>query len=170
MVLGMPGYFFKARSAIQSQVYLGSGISEYGWSFKRLFNFNEQMTPDIFVKVGNYFNTLEYGNYKMYAPPLVKTDGKNAYDGGFLMTTNRIQLATNDGFDNIVDSEFEYLIKFCNKGVGTYEEVLSILQKDDVHYLLVLNENAKKTLEESGVTLVLEDTENEDPYYLFKFN
>ena len=34
----------------------------------------------------------------------------------------------------------------------------------------MLNENAKKTLEESGVTLVLEDTENEDPYYLFKFN
>lgn len=170
MILGIPTYFVKHRSTIQAQVYLGSGISKYGWSFKRLFSFNEQMTPDIFVKVGNYFNTLEYGNYKMYTPPLVKTDGKNTYDGGFLMTTNRIQLATNNGFDNIVDSEFEYLIKFCNKGVGTYEEVLSILQKDDVHYLLVLNENAKKTLEESGVTLVLEDTENEDPYYLFKFN
>lgn len=170
MILGIPTYFVKHRSTIQAQVYLGSGISKYGWSFKRLFNFYEQMTPDIFVKVGKYFNTLEYGNYKMYTPPLVKTDGKNTYDGGFLMTTNRIQLATNDGFDNIVDSEFEYLIKFCNKGEGTYEEVLSILQKDDVHYLLVLNENAKKTLEESGVTLVLEDTENEDSYYLFKFN
>ena len=72
MVLGMPGYFFKARSAIQSQVYLGSGISEYGWSFKRLFNFNEQMTPDIFVKVGNYFNTLEYGNYKCMLHHLLK--------------------------------------------------------------------------------------------------
>ena len=170
MILGMPTYFVKYRNAIQTQVYLGSGICEYGWSFKRLLNFNEQMTPDIFVKVGNYFNTLEYGNYKMYAPALVKTDGKDVYDGGFLMTTNRIQLASSEGFDNIVDSEFEYLIKFCNEGVGTSEKVQNILQKDDVHYLLVFNENAKKTLKANGVKLVLEDTENVNPYYLFKFN
>lgn len=168
MILGIPTYFIKHRSTIQAQAYLGSGISEYGWSFKRLLNFNEQMTPNIFVKVGDYFNTLEYGNYKLYTPQLIHTDGKKTLDGGFLMTTNRVQVASHDGFDHIEDSEYTCLNQFCYKGIGNYDEVSAVLQKQGVHYLLVYNKKAKKVLNDNGVKLVLEDTENTNPYYLFK--
>ena len=151
--------------------FLSSGISAAGWNFSRVFDMNTKMIPDIFVEVGDYFNTLPYDNYKMYTCHNFNTDGgMGTLDGGFEMSTNRLHVSNSDGFKKLNDKDFSKLNSFCMSGDLTYTEVHDILQKENIQYILVFNKNAADILECDGDSLVLSNEQNLNPYYLLKVN
>ena len=151
--------------------FLSSGISAAGWNFSRVFDMNTKMIPDIFVEVGDYFNTLPYDNYKMYTCYNFNTDGgMGTSDGGFEMSTNRLHVSNSDGFKKFNDKDFSKLNSFCMSGDLTYTEVHDILKKENIQYILVFNKNAADILECDGDSLVLSNEQNLNPYYLLKVN
>lgn len=151
--------------------FLASGISSAGWNFKRVLDVDTKMIPEIFVEVGDYFNTLPYGNYKMYTCNQFVTDGGYVtYDGGFEMTTNRLHIANQNGFKKLDDNAIATLDEFCKEGSVNINDTLSILSKENIEYILVFNEQAANDLASNGNKLVLKNEQNLNPYYLLRIS
>ena len=151
--------------------YLGSGISEDGWDFSRLLNFNTKMVPNIFSEVGDYFNSLTFDSYKLFTCGNFFTDdGKSTQDVGFMLTTNRLQISYRNGFENLNNSDIALLNQFCEQGDLDANTVHSVLLKENIDYILVFNKEAVNRLEQIGDQLVLENETNKNPYYLLKVN
>lgn len=148
--------------------YLGSGISGDGWNFRRVIDINTAMTTDIFKEVGNYFNTLPGEVYKLYCPMLFYTDGIQSSDHGFVMSSSKIQIQDRGGFDVLNADELLYLNDFSLYGQGELSVVKSLIEKEDISYILLFNETSKSYFEDNQI--VLENTKNENPWFLIKIN
>ena len=126
------------------------------------------MTTDIFKEVGNYFNTLPGEVYKLYCPMLFYTDGIQSSDHGFVMSSSKIQIQDRGGFDVLNADELLYLNDFSLYGQGELSVVKSLIEKEDISYILLFDETSKSYFEENQV--VLQNTENKNPWFLIKIN
>ena len=137
--------------------YLGSGISSAGWDFSRLFSKNNSMTLDIFANIGNYFNSLPYGNYTLYCPESFTYNDNETFSLGFLMSSNRIQLHAREGI-NIPEEKIALLNSFCLGKSNETDLVCSYLNDYELEYIVIFDENSKQLLENKGGTVVFENT------------
>lgn len=164
-------FFVGKQTTFLNYTFLASGVSSAGWNFKRVLDVNTKMVPDIFVEVGDYFNTLPYGNYKMYTCNQFVTDGGyTTYDGGFEMTTNRLHIANHNGFKKLDENDIATLDKFCKDGSVSTGDVLAILNKENIEYILVFNKQAASDLESDGNKLLIKNEQNLNPYYLLRIS
>ena len=156
------------RSAFVNFTYLGSGISEDGWSFSRIFDLNTTMTAEIYDNVAAYINSQNGYRHKLYCPSRFPTDGTIADGFGFIMSSSHIQIQERNGFDVLDENELSYLENYSISSDGTGSKIKSLLQKEEIEYYLVFNENSKNELENLGLETCLEGMENTDPYWLMK--
>lgn len=108
---------------------------------------NDKMLPDVIVEVGEYFNQLPYGNYRVFAPYYADYEGTQIRFEGLSMASNRIELVyPKENYKSFVpngagimdNEEYEQLM------IPTSESnVLSILNKYSVKYVLISKENIK---------------------------
>ena len=160
--------FYFGQNTFLSYVYLGSGISENGWNFHRLLNFNTNMTAEIFENVGKYFNELTNDTYKLFSPAVFYTDLLKTYDYGFMLSSSKIQIQDRGGIDVLNADELLYLNDFSLYGQGELSVVKSLIEKEDISYILLFDETSKSYFEENQV--VLQNTENKNPWFLIKIN
>ncbi|MDD7281957.1 DUF6077 domain-containing protein [Floccifex sp.] len=160
--------FFTLNQNVFTQYdFLASGISGDGWDFSRVVDFDTPMTATIFDEVGSYFDTLPEESYKLFCPEAIVTDGIDSYNYGFVMSSDKIQIHNRNGFDVLNDQELTYLTDFSLYGQGDVNAVKELCSKEGISYILVFNSQAKDYLS-SSYELILENTENINPYYLFK--
>lgn len=164
-------FFLIHRVEFLNYSYLGSGISSAGWSFSEILNFNNTMTASIFEDVGNYFNSLSYGNYKLYAPGAFEFDNNTTYEIGFIMSSNRIQVAERGGFENITGDELQKLNDF-SLGITTDDanQIYDILIDNQVDYIMLTNENSENELKNLGAECVLEINNVSGTFHLMEVN
>ena len=166
ILLASVAFFFTHIESFIEYDYLGSGISSAGWNFSRVFDFNNKMTPEIFWKVGDYFNTLPYGNYRFFAPAEFTFDEIPTLELGFIMSSNRIQVFERGGFEGISEDEANMLTKYSLNEKYSYDHVEPLLKKYNVDYILILNHNHVNELQEYGAKEVLKIENVSGTYYL----
>ena len=126
------------------------------------------MTAEIFENVGKYFNELTNDTYKLFSPAVFYTDGLKTYDYGFMLSSSKIQIQDRGGFDVLNADELLYLNDFSLYGQGELSVVKSLIEKEDISYILLFDETSKSYFEENQV--VLQNTENKNPWFLIKIN
>ncbi len=165
MILGVSKYIYTNREYIYQQDFLGSGMTKLGYSIEPLLQ-NDKMMPQIMVDVGNYFDSLDYGNYSLILPNEVIYEGITIPSSGFLITSNRIELCSHNGCNYTTPEEIEEVNKFYTNEID-YKNIDYILKKHEIDYILVTEENQKDELLKYGFKVVLSHKEN-NQYYLLK--
>ena len=156
----------------KQQDFLGSGMTKKGYDFSRVLDFNTSMAPDITVRVGNYFDSLPYGNYRLYISNVVPYDNVKIPDTAFNVVSNRIQIHSRGGFGNLKIHNEILLNDFCDgkKDVSFYR-IQSLFQKYKIDYILVTNIESKQELSKAGYDMVLSNKGYDDnTYFLFELN
>lgn len=159
-------------NSIKQQDFLGSGMTKKGYDFSRVLDFNTSMAPDITVRVGNYFDSLPYGNYRLYISNVVPYDNVKIPDTAFNVVSNRIQIHSRGGFGNLKIHNEILLNDFCDgkKDVSFYR-IQSLFQKYKIDYILVTNIESKQELSKAGYDMVLSNKGYDDnTYFLFELN
>lgn len=153
---------------IKSYQYLGSGMIKEGYDFNRLLDINTDMMPDIYTNIGEYFNELDYGNYTLLGPSEFEYNHIKMYTQGFIISSNRIELCTYNGCDNLTGEEYNKINEFYKNNLSFYE-IEDILNEHKIMFILVFNEEHKVILEKQGYTLVYNDKDlYNNQYYLFQ--
>ncbi len=163
-------YFLTNMQVFVFYAYNGSGISTDGWNFSRVFDLNNRMTATIFSKVGDYFNTLPYGNYKFFAPSAFVYDDITTYELGFMMSSNRIQIHERGGFEGMTDDESKLLSAFALDDQNIdFNQAYDLLMKYNVQYVLMMD-GANKELLDAHAKEVLTIDNISGRYVLLKMN
>lgn len=161
------GLFYILYDQIIEIDLLGSGVSKDGYSVKRIIE-NDYMTPELFVKVGEYFNQLEYGNYRLLANDNYEYDDSYINSASLVFASNRIETCIRGGCQ-MSDDEYSYSIKYFNNTIN-YQEFESILKEKQIDYVLVNDINKKNELSSHGFSteLIYVNRNQENTFYLMK--
>lgn len=168
LLVGVIGYIYTHIDQIKQQNWLASGMTEYGYSIYPLIK-NDEMMPSIMCEVGDYFNTKEYGNYPLLVPEVINWDGYPTYANGFVFASNRIELCTNNGANNLDQNQLDMLYKYYSNGCN-YSDIADILSDHKINYILVQDNDQKEDLLRHGWTLELSSDKINETYYLLKGN
>lgn len=163
-LLAVFGYIYINIDYIYEQDFLGSGMTTMGYSINNILR-NQEMMPDIMVEVGEYFNSLDYGNYSLILPNEVSVDYATVPSNGFIITSNRIELCSYNGCKNMTNDEYDKVNKYFKKEVP-YGTIMPILKKHEIKYILVTDVEQKKELELNNCEVV--KFGNKEDYYLLK--
>lgn len=170
IIVGTMAFVYINRGLIATYTELGSGMSSQGYSFKRLKNLNTNMVPDIVDEVGEYFNSLPYGNYRVYISDYFTYDGVEMCDESiFNNASNRIAIHRNAGFDNMDFNDKTDLNNMCDGNYMDLGVIKSLTQKYNIKYFLVFNDESMLNLSECGYKVVLNNKDSVGSnYYLMK--
>lgn len=148
--------------------YLGSGISKAGWNFSRILDFDNTMSLEIFSDIGSYFNNLDYGNYRLYAPQSFIYNGNETFSAGLITESNRIQIHIGGGFEELTSDDNAILNDFALGTESDVSVVLDALNRCDIDYILLFDENNTQLLLQNQGTLVFDSKDSTNKYYLVK--
>ena len=163
-------YFLTHMQVFVFYAYNGSGISTDGWNFSRVFDPNNRMTATIFSRVGDYLNTLPYGNYRFFAPSAFVYDDITTYELGFMMSSNRIQIHERGGFAGMTDDESKLLTAFALDDQNIdFNQAYDLLVKYNVQYVLMMD-GANKELLNAHAEEVLTIDNISGRYVLLRMN
>lgn len=135
---------------------------------------NDKMLPNIIVKIGEYFDTLPYGNYRVFAPYYADYKGTQNRFEGLSMASNRIELVypkenyhsfVPNGAGIIENEDYDLLMNFV-QGQISYNEISDLLEKHEIHYVVVSSSKAYKELEKNNYKAIVRDESNQ--LYLLK--
>lgn len=152
-------YIYLNFEDIKYNNFLGSGINETGYNFANIVN-KENLMPDIFNQIGDYFNKLPYGNYTLLAPASFKIGSYYTYQTGFNMVSNRIQIINRA--QNSDDSDNYTIINDYLSGKIDLLNAQTALDYFENAYILTLSNAQKTELESLGYEIKL----HSDNYYL----
>ena len=133
---------------------------------------NDKMLPDVIVKVGEYFNQLPYGNYRVFAPYYADYEGTQIRFEGLSMASNRIELVyPKENYKSFVpngagimdNEEYDLLMQFSIDGMQQ-DSADQILKKYNIKYFIV-SSKANKVIVKNRYQCVLE---NISGIYLYK--
>lgn len=168
-MMGVISFFFVHINDFVKYDYLASGVCKYGWDFSRVLDVSTKMTPDIFYEIGEYFNQVPYGNYRVFAPSAFEYDGKDTLELGLMMSSNKIQIHERGGFQGITDDEIQTLTDFSLGGYIDIYYVQKLIEKYDIDYILMHDKAHKNELISLlGAEQVLQLENVSGPYYLVK--
>ena len=150
-----------------------TGITYAGYRANIPFK-NDKMLPNIIVKIGEYFDTLPYGNYRVFAPYYADYEGTQIRFEGLSMASNRIELVypkenyhsfVPNGAGIIENEDYDLLMNFV-QGQISYNEISDLLEKHEIHYVVVSSNKAYKELEKNNYKAIVRDESNQ--LYLLK--
>ncbi|MBM6879742.1 hypothetical protein H6A09_03570 [[Clostridium] spiroforme] len=159
-------YIYTHIEEIKQQNWLASGMTEYGYSIYPLIK-NDEMMPNVMCEVGAYFNNKEYGNYPLLVPESMNWDGYPMYTNGFVFASNRIELCTNNGANNLSKDQLDLLYKYYSNECN-YSDIAKILSDHNINYILVQDKNQMDDLIRNGWTLEISSDKINETYYLLK--
>lgn len=160
------GFVFTHLEQMGSYDYAGSGLDKNGYSAKRLFS-NQYMVPELVVEIGDYFNSLPYGNYYFVTESTVPYEDTTIDKRVFNMASNRIEVCYEGGCNYFRPSETELMDNYYS-GELTYDDIKDTLEYFKIDYMLVEGEEKKNELEAAGKEAILIYEDNGDIYYLIK--
>ncbi len=143
--------------------FLGSGISQKGYDADELVK-NETLVLDIYSDVGNYFDTLPYGNYTLLAPAEKNIDNHKILYSGFVMGSNRIQIVYRIA-DTEMNKNYDVINSYLNNQIS-YVDAKGALEYFNNDYILTFSRKQAVELEENGSEIVYKKGD----YYLLKLD
>lgn len=148
IIIGFGTYVIVKEEKIIQQNFIGSGVNEEGYSLERLLN-NDTMVHPIIKQVGDYFNTLEYRNYRVLFYAKYNCEGGAVNSVGFVMGSNRIEICQHEGCNGTTEKELGQMYLYLDNQIK-FEEVSGILEKRGIEYTLVYNEDVLRDLTNRG--------------------
>lgn len=143
--------------------FLGSGISHKGYSTDELLE-NETLILDIYSDIGNYFDTLPYGNYTLLAPAEKNINNHKILYGGFVMGSNRIQIVYRT--DNVeMIKNYDVINDYLNNQIS-YTDAKNSFEYFESDYILTFSKKQAEELEKNGSKIVYKKSD----YYLLKLD
>lgn len=136
-------YWLKNIERFKLYEYLGSGVNKDGYSISRLLH-NDQMIPNLISETGKYFETLDYGNYKLFLAESYSYDNTELDSMGFVMASNRIETSLRGGC-GLTQTEYDTALDYF-RGEKTYSELSIIVKKREIDYILIGDEKQYEEL------------------------
>lgn len=167
ILIAVFGYIYQNIDEIKKQNWLASGMTEYGYSMNSIRK-NDKMMPTVMCEVGEYFDQLDYGNYPLLLPKEINWDGYPLDTNGFVFASNRIELCTYNGADNLETEKLEILYKFFSNELG-YNDIKGILFEHKIKYILVQDVSQRDELIKNNWTIVLSNDKINSTYYLLEY-
>lgn len=165
MVISMLLFIKSKYNEIKNYTNREDAFTEGGYSLKAITS-NDSMIPDMFVDVGNYFNKLPYGNYKLVSEGSIIYRNLIYDDQSFLLSSNRIELAFESYWNPTI--EYSYVNRYLQRKDGiTFNYILPIVKKYNIHYFFTTRKLIAKDLGENGLKLVLGNRSK--GYWLYKY-
>lgn len=163
------GYIYQHYDLIKNIDFLGSGMTVYGYSLDNLTE-NDKLMPQLYVDIGNYFNQLPYGNYRLLCETNMIYNESLFYSVGFVFSSNRIETCYDGGCDGITNEEYSALSNF-NAVSDNVDDIETLVAKRKIDYILITNENSVEILKDKGYEVVLTSvSKKNESYYLVKTN
>lgn len=143
-----------------------SGMAKSGYTLNPLLD-NDQLLPEEIAEIGDYFNSLPYGNYRIMLP----IEFENYKDIGKLTMTslysasNRVEFLYShaDINKNITKEDIYSIIDFYNYGVKDYQRIEKIMDKTNTSYILVFDKDDENYFDNHSFSRV--QTSSTDFYY-----
>lgn len=128
-----------------------------GYSLK-IVTSNDKMLPDLIANVGNYFNSLPYGNYKLISEGYIPY--KNTYidNESFLLASNRIELVY-PSTSSEMDPNYGTIQKYL-RGEVPYSTAKAMLNASGANYIVTTRKNIAKDLQSHNYAVVYHDKAN----------
>ena len=120
----------------------GQGMTPIGYSKETVLN-NDKMLPNSIVEVGDYFNKLPYGNYKLLSSAKIPYKSTYIDNVSFMMASNRIELWMTT--QNYQMDDYKVMTKFLN-GTIPYYVVDYIFKKYNLKYVFTTKQICKDQL------------------------
>lgn len=159
LVIGTCTNVYINRKKVVTFTKEAQSATPQGYSLKILTD-NDKMLPDMIVNIGNYFNKLPYGNYRLLSEGQIPY--KNTYidNESFLLASNRIELFINgiDTEDGSTDSYWA-LIKFL-RGETDYSTAAQTIKQSGIKYVFTTRENCKNELVANKHKVIYYDQKN----------
>jgi len=166
LTFGIVIFMYSNKDYIKEDTSLSTGISQFGYSINQLLD-NDRLIPDIMIEVGQYFDSLEYGSYRLISPYNVPYNGRLVHGRNFVMVSNNIETCFNGGCNNMTENQLSNVDKFFNNQLS-YLEIKKITELHQIDYMLVVEKGQKEELENSGFTVILSSLEENKEYYLLQ--
>lgn len=152
-------------------IFAGSGTSEEGWDFSRLFSFSEDMVPDPVNRIGDYLDSQPYDQYLMALPDTIHEDNLIIDQKSALIASNRAAVVLTTGTGLLMPEDEQVLYDYVNNGNGDLETVTEILEKYDISLIGANEGPAREQLASSSdfEAVVLPDgPDSEGGFTLFR--
>lgn len=141
--------------------YDGSGANQDGYSLKRVLE-NQYMVPELITQIGNYLDTLPYGNYKLFGAYETPYDESNINVRLLTLTSNRAEIYTPGAFgeenSKKVNNYFKNKDEFIN--------IIDLFIEENLDYVLIFNDNQVKDFVANGFKIAFSYNHNGKTYYL----
>lgn len=132
-------------------------MTPLGYSFTPL-TANDKMLPELVVKVGDYFNKLPYGNYRLLSEGHIPYKGTYIDNQSFLLSSNRIELWF-DSRDEKVNIDYQKILLYL-RGQLHYKDVEGIFAYTKFQYIYTTREPIMKDLLMHNCKVVMKDQVN----------
>lgn len=165
VLIGSLSFFGYLYDDIIKQDFLGSGVSVDGYSINRIIE-NDEMTPRLFIEIGNYFNELDYGNYRLLASDSYKYDDSTIDSSSLVFASNRIETCYRGGCKMSGD-EYAKSVQYFNNEM-TLDEFKQILKQKEINYILVDDVHQMNELANDSFTIELTYQNKDKNFYLMK--
>lgn len=136
------GQFVTKSDSWQAYDQLGSGISAAGWDWGRPFDITTPMVADAVFELGQYYDSLPYGNYVTGVPLTIPSNGEGVNSKNLLTASNRVELAGEEAEP--------FLSTYLSDHAGSYEDIMDLVRQYGISYLLSANEETTSELSSSG--------------------
>jgi len=166
LTFGMVVFMYSNKDDIKEDTSLSTGISQFGYSIDQLLE-NDKLVPDIMVEIGEYFDSLEHGSYRLISSHNIPYNGRLLNGRNFVMASSNIETCFHGGCNNLTDNQLSEVERFFNNEVG-YHEIEKIIVSQKIDFLLVNEEGQKEELEKNGFTVVLSSLEANRQYFLLQ--
>lgn len=162
----MTGYLFFCNIPLFNSIeYPGSGTSPFGWDVTRVIPIETHMLPSPIYEIGEYFNELPYGNYRLLLPASIP-DGEFSSDhANILMASNRIETVLRDHPDGLTDEQLNTMLNYLGGDIELSESVLPMLEEFKINYVLSISPEVTEDLESNGFQSILSGNSLHGSYY-----
>ena len=148
--------FILNRSVFVTNPFLASGISPYGWSFGRALNVGSRQQAEVVTEIGDYFNSLPYGNYTLATASTVPQGDLSVAAENFMTGSNRIQIIYRNGIEQWDEGDISRMDAFLSNDEISGESVRDLISSGILDFILVPTAEKAQFLESMGYSDVLQ--------------
>lgn len=155
-------------SKYKENVFLGSGISNYGYSVSRALQ-NQYMVPNVYFDFGEYLKKQPEERYQIIGPQLIEYEGGALhFASGMIMTANNVEMcnAYRGQCQNIEQKDNKFIESFLTGNLDAWSELQRIVEDGGIDFIATDKIGIVNFLENQGFLLVVESNslKNEKVY------
>ncbi|MGL5916543.1 MAG: hypothetical protein ACRCZC_02425, partial [Culicoidibacterales bacterium] len=154
----------------KNYVYLGSGLSESGYSVQRLVK-NNYMIPKVFIDFGDYLDSQNEERYQIVAPHIIQYEGGPLeLNLGMIMASNKVEMCNSYKGEcfNDINQQKQIINDFLMGNIVAFEEFETIAKNYGIDFVVTNDSDVLKTLKENDYEIVVESNSlaNEKVYLI----